>query len=182
MRKWISLVLFFSLQCSVASFVVPRAKSSPSYTGIRDQFHHHLDHVAQLMANGGSQDDERQEKTSVTLNTQLTEEKVTQLFAWISRALAGDEEYNNLMLAIAVVFGNLGKDSSVAGQMANRLKTKAMSTLPGEEDLCGQAFSTDEREIASLGAMGAAQWTGTYKLDFFSVHESYHVGTLFVNM
>ena len=94
-------------------------------------------------------------ETSVTLNTQLSEKKVTELFAWISRALKGDDEYNNLMMAVAAVFGNDLSLDSVAGKVVNRLKTKAMATLPGEEDLCGQPFSTDEREIASLGAMGA---------------------------
>ena len=39
-------------------------------------------------------------KISVTIETKLTDEKVKELFAWVSRAFAGDEEYNNLMLAI----------------------------------------------------------------------------------
>ena len=31
--------------------------------------------------------------------------KVDALFAWISRAFAGDERYNNLMLAFAAIYG-----------------------------------------------------------------------------
>lgn len=115
--------------------------------------HDHFHSVVVKMAKDG--------EASVMLSTDLTEEKVKELFAWVSRAFAGDEEYNNLMLAFAVVFGDLGKDSSDAGRMAHRLKAHAMSMLPDDEEAaCGQPFSTDDREIASLGAMGAAQWTG----------------------
>ena len=101
-------------------------------------------------------------KISVTIETKLTDEKVKELFAWVSRAFAGDEEYNNLMLAIAVVFGNLSKES-MAGAVAHQMKEDAVAKCPLEEELVGQPFSTDEREIASLGAMGAAQWTGQFR-------------------
>ena len=102
------------------------------------------------------------EKLSVTIDTRLSDEKVTELFAWISRAFAGDEEYNNLMLAIAVVFGDIPPESSM-GKAAHQMKNDAMAIVPGEEELVGEPFSTDQREIASLGAMGAAQWTGQFR-------------------
>lgn len=126
----VSILIFLFLKSSVA--FVPGLRSSTNvwprpWNGLAK------------MANG---------ETSVTLSTELTDQKVTELFAWVSRAFAGEDEYNNLMLAIAVVFGDLGSNS-VAGQMANRLKSKAMSMVPDEEELCGQPFSTDDREIAS---------------------------------
>ena len=101
-------------------------------------------------------------EVSVTIDTRLTDERVTELFAWISRAFAGDEQYNNLMMAIAVVFGNLPQDS-MAGQMAHQMKREALAKVPDEEQVVGEPFSTDEREIASLGAMGAGQWTGQFR-------------------
>ena len=118
---------------------------------------HGLTEISPFMAKG---DDDG--KISVTIDPQLSDEKVTELFAWVSRAFAGDDEYNNLMLAIAAVFGNLSKES-MAGAVAHKLKVEAMTKCPLEEELVGEPFSTDEREIASLGAMGAAQWTGQFR-------------------
>jgi CYTH domain-containing protein len=37
----------------------------------------------------------------VVVPTTLDDDKTTKLFAWISRAFAGDQRYNNLMLACA---------------------------------------------------------------------------------
>lgn len=105
----------------------------------------------------------KKDSTSVVLDSNLSEEKVTELFAWVSRAFAGEEEYNNLMLAIAVVFGNLGNLPGDASKLATKMKEDAMRLVPEEEELCGEPFSTDDREIASLGAMGAAQWTGQFR-------------------
>mgnify|MGYP005852958977 CR=1 FL=1 len=119
--------------------------------------HHRSGHEAPFMVR-----DEDDGKISVTIETKLTDEKVTELFAWVSRAFAGDDEYNNLMLAIAVVFGNLSKES-MAGAVAHQMKEDALAECPLEEELVGEPFSTDKREIASLGAMGAAQWTGQFR-------------------
>lgn len=59
-----------------------------------------------------SQDESSPKELSVLLDPQLTEERTKSLFAWISRAFVGDEEYNNLMLAMAAIFGtNLPKNS-----------------------------------------------------------------------
>eukprot|EP00957_Ditylum_brightwellii_P115128 8780097-Ditylum_brightwellii.AAC.1 len=48
----------------------------------------------------------------VFLIPELNDEHTTKLFAWISRAFAGDTQYNNSMLAIAAVFGNLPPNTS----------------------------------------------------------------------
>lgn len=82
----------------------------------------------------------------VFVNTQLDDDKVTSLFAWVSLAFRGDPEYNNLMLAIAAIFGNL-PPTSVPVQMAQ----KARNMLPPEEELVGDKFSIEEREYNSLG-------------------------------
>jgi hypothetical protein len=78
----------------------------------------------------GAQD--KTQEISVFLDMQLTDEKVTSLFAWVSRAFAGEGEYNNLMLAIAAIFGNLPKDSDPV-----QMSEKALKLLPPEEECVG---------------------------------------------
>jgi hypothetical protein len=95
---------------------------------------------------------------TVSVETILTEERETALFAWVSRAFAGDDEYNNLVLAIAAIFGNLPNDSP-----PKILLKKAMELLPSEEEAVGAPLSLADRESSSLGAMGAGQWLGQYR-------------------
>ena len=97
-------------------------------------------------------------EVSVSLDSQLDDERIAALFAWVSRAFAGEPEYNNLMLAIAAIFGNL-PDNTQPVQMAK----EALKLLPPEEKPVGDRFSIEDRESNSLGAMGAAQWTGKWK-------------------
>ena len=97
-------------------------------------------------------------KQTIVLTAQLDDDKVTSLFAWISRAFSGDYRYNNLMLAFAAIFGDLPPDS-IPVQMV----VEARKFLPPEEKPVGDSYSIDQRELASLGAMGAAQWTGQFK-------------------
>ena len=157
----LSCILVGLSRCTLA-FLSPRVcgshASAGSKTTVRQQ-----------------QQQQRPLQASVSIDTELTDDKVTELFAWISRAFAGDEEYNNLMLAIAVIFGDLVTENAhtETAQMALRMKEKALSMLENnsnnnntadlEERLTGEPFSTDDREISSLGAMGAAQWTGNFK-------------------
>jgi hypothetical protein len=102
----------------------------------------------------------RQQKLTVELDRTLNDEKIRALFAWIARAYAGEYEYNNLMLAIAAIFGNLPP-----GTDPGKLAERALKLLPddAEEVPCGEPFSLHEREMNSLGAMGAAQWTGRFR-------------------
>jgi hypothetical protein len=98
-------------------------------------------------------------QVSVYLEPTLTNDRVTSLFAWISRSFAGDSRYDNLMLALAAIFGtNLPPDSEPA-----KMVKEAVSLLPDEEELAGAPHSRYQREQASLGAMGAAQWTGQWR-------------------
>jgi hypothetical protein len=100
-----------------------------------------------------------EKSVSVILDSTLTEERVTSLFAWVSRAFDGEDEYNNLMLGLAAVFGtNLPLDSQPI-----KMLERAENMLKGEEVLTGEAINRFRREEASLGAMGAAQWTGQWK-------------------
>ena len=102
----------------------------------------------------------RQQRLTVELDRTLNDEKIRGLFAWIARAYAGDYEYNNLMLAIVAIFGNLPPQTEPV-QLAER----ALKLLPknAEEVPFGEPFSLREREMHSLGAMGAAQWSGRFK-------------------
>lgn len=97
------------------------------------------------------------DETEVTIQIEasLDDDKVTKLFAWISRALAGDNRYNDLMTALAAVFGNV--------PALQPLMDHAMATSPSEEELAGVSLGLAQREEASLGAMGAAQWMGIWK-------------------
>ena len=95
----------------------------------------------------------------VVVSTALDDEKVKQLFAWISRAFAGDMQYNNLMLAFACIFGEHEPTTPYA-----QLVDNAMRELdPDEEKPLGEPVSLLEREQGSLGAMGAGQWTGQWR-------------------
>lgn len=93
------------------------------------------------------------------LDPTLTDERVQSLFAWLCRTFDGEEEYDNLMLAIAAVFGTNLSLNSEPIMMVER----ANSMLAGEEDCMGAPINRFQREQASLGAMGAAQWTGQWK-------------------
>jgi hypothetical protein len=99
-----------------------------------------------------------QKEETVEVTAQLDDEKVTSLFAWVSRAFAGDERYGNLMLAIAAIFGNLPQDSE-----PKKMVIEARKKMPKEEELIGEAFPIQDREQYSLGAMGAGQWMGQFK-------------------
>ena len=104
-------------------------------------------------------------QTKISLLPDLEDdEKVRSLYAWISKALDGadDGNYNNVMLAFVAIFASPAlPETSEPMQM---LQT-ALKDLESDDERLprGQAFSTTQREQASLGAMGAAQWTGQWK-------------------
>ncbi len=101
-----------------------------------------------------------QNEISVILDPSLTNERTKSLFAWISRAFRGDEEYNNLMLGIAAVFGTNLPNDSLPSQMIAR----ANKLLPEDpEQTIGEQIPQFQREQSSLGAMGAGQWMGQFK-------------------
>jgi len=94
------------------------------------------------------------------IDTRVDDDRVTSLFAWVSRAFAGDSnpEYNNLMLAVAAIFGTLPIDSVPVAMLKD-----ARKKLPPEESPVGEPYSIEDREYSSLGAMGAGQWMGQWK-------------------
>jgi hypothetical protein len=96
---------------------------------------------------------------SIILDPILTDEKVESLFAWVSRAFEGEDEYNNLMLGFAAVFGT----NLPANSQPIKMRVRAEKMLKGEEVLTGAPVNKFQREQASLGAMGAGQWLGQYK-------------------
>mmetsp|Transcript_46782 Transcript_46782/g.69202 ORF Transcript_46782/g.69202 Transcript_46782/m.69202 type:complete len:355 (-) Transcript_46782:320-1384(-) len=97
-----------------------------------------------------------QPQGGVQLEASLDDEKVKSLFAWISRAIAGESRYDDLMIAMAAIFGNLPEESEPIQMLQN-----ALTKLPVEEDEpIGFPYSVEKRERQSLGALGAGQWTG----------------------
>lgn len=94
----------------------------------------------------------------VVLDPTLDDEKVVSVFAWLSRALAGDRRYDNLMIGMVAIFGDLPPDS----QPMKMLKD-AEKLIPREEECTGALIPRLQREQASLGAMGAGQWLGKYR-------------------
>lgn len=98
------------------------------------------------------------EQVSVTLEADLTDDRVTTLFAWVTRAFAGERQYNDLMMALVAIFGNVPEDSLPA-----KMAEEALAQVPPEEELVGVPYTLAERESASLGAMGAGQWTGQFR-------------------
>mmetsp|Transcript_14012 Transcript_14012/g.16513 ORF Transcript_14012/g.16513 Transcript_14012/m.16513 type:complete len:387 (-) Transcript_14012:242-1402(-) len=153
-------VLFLLLAPSIiSSFVLLPSQGIPKSAlnlEQRNQFHPHHDDITTALHS--SEND--QPTTSVYIDSTLTDARVRSLFAWVSRAFAGDDEYNNLMLAMAAIFGtNLPPDSTPI-QMAKN----AEDLLPtSEEALTGEPFPRSSRERSSLGAMGAGQWMGQFK-------------------
>jgi hypothetical protein len=109
---------------------------------------------------------------SVTIDTTLSDEKIKSLFAWIKCAFVPypyDQSdvytyYGNLELAIAAAFGNnLPSHSLPAKLMEMALKGEGdVSSKEWEDLLIGETISRRERESSSMGAMGAAQWTGRF--------------------
>ena len=141
------LVLALSCIISSSSAFVPASSSLQRHATSTQRIH--VDESATAL----------RQTQSVFLETDLDDDKITQLYAWVSRALAGDPRYGNLMYAMAAVFGsNLDDDSPLT-----LLLNEAMKKIPEEEETVGEPFSLAEREEASLGAMGAAQWTGQWR-------------------
>uniref|UniRef100_A0A7S2HZX6 Uncharacterized protein n=1 Tax=Helicotheca tamesis TaxID=374047 RepID=A0A7S2HZX6_9STRA len=108
------------------------------------------------------------EQQTVRLIPELNDDRITNLYAWISRAFAGDDRYNNLMLAIAAVFGDLPPNTQPI-KMLEEAVSKLPITVSGDDGKAmmddtptGTPYSRMERERNSLGAMGAGQWTGQY--------------------
>merc|ERR1719491_917693 len=153
-------VLFLLLAPSkISSFALLQSQgSTKSAFHIQQRNHNHLHHNDITAALHASEND--RPTTSVYIDSTLTDARVRSLFAWVSRAFAGDDEYNNLMLAMAAIFGtNLPPNSSPI-QMANQ----ADDLLPTmEETPTGDPLPLSIRERSSLGAMGAAQWMGQFK-------------------
>jgi hypothetical protein len=87
------------------------------------------------------------EEVNVELEATLDDEKVTKLFAWVSRAFAGDQRYNDLMLALAAAFGTVPQ--------LQPMLDEAMEYLADEHEPVGAPYSLQLRESASMGAMGA---------------------------
>lgn len=124
-----------------------------------------------------SEDDNAEEASpepiAVTIDTTLSDDKMRSLFAWIKCAFDRNPYdpndvyayyYQNIELAIASAFGdNLPKDSMPAKLMEMAVKSAGDVTSEGWEDiLIGDVISRRDREQASLGAMGAAQWSGRF--------------------
>jgi hypothetical protein len=105
--------------------------------------------------------DSKQEQI-VRLDITLTDDRIRKLYAWICQAFYGnDDRYNNLMYAMVAVFGNLPNDSPILTLLDHAVQ-KFDSSIQTNE-LMGDGLSQYERERASLGAMGAAQWMGQWK-------------------
>lgn len=139
MRAFVAILL----PVCVGSFVItPRCSLAPSFVSKRA-------HGTALRRSA--------QQPELALDMSLTDEKVSDLFAWVTQAFAGDQRYNDLVLALVAVFGNLPAESPPM-----LLLRRAVSAAPKEDELTGEPFSMGEREASSLGAMGAAQWSGMF--------------------
>lgn len=154
-KNAISIALLMALLPSLVA-----AFAAPFFANNNRNHHHHLPTIPIPQPRSLTSTSLQQQQLSVQVEATLDDEKIRALFAWIARAYAGDVEYNNLMIAIAAIFGNLPKDSEPV-----LMAGKALKFLPEdvEEKPVGEPFSLYERESHSLGAMGAAQWTGRWR-------------------
>mmetsp|Transcript_26478 Transcript_26478/g.58044 ORF Transcript_26478/g.58044 Transcript_26478/m.58044 type:complete len:406 (+) Transcript_26478:70-1287(+) len=84
------------------------------------------------------------------------------LFAWIARAISGDERYDDIGVALSTIFGRPARDSEQYIMLS-----EAMSLLPSNEDQpTGIVIPIEERRLNSLGPLGAGQWSGQLKEKF----------------
>ncbi|KAL3911236.1 MAG: hypothetical protein SGILL_007360 [Bacillariaceae sp.] len=137
---FISVVLIILAAGWTGAFVVTPPLPSNTILNTQQQ------QATSNMPLNGSKDNNNNE-LEVMINAELTDERITSLFAWVSRAFRGDPEYNNLMLAIAAIWGNLPEES-LPVKMAEKARE---SMLHDEEELVGDEFSIEEREYNSLG-------------------------------
>jgi hypothetical protein len=97
---------------------------------------------------------------TIQIDPTLDDIKVTQLFAWISRALAGDPRYNDLTTALAAIFGTVPDLQPLIDHAVDQLP---INDNYNEHILTGVPLTLAQREESSLGAMGAAQWLGIFQ-------------------
>lgn len=124
-------------------------------------------------------DEPAPEQIAVTISTELSDANTKKLFAWIKCAFEYDESdkndvygyyYNNIELAIAAAFGNNLPENSMPAKLLDMAMKKqglleersAEKEKEWEETLVGDLIGRRDRESASLGAMGAGQWTGQF--------------------
>lgn len=114
-----------------------------------------------LFGRGSSKEEQQQ----VELQLSLTDDKIKALFAWVCCAFSSEEDprYNNLMLAFAAIFGTNLPDDSLPNVLAKHSMQKFSTTHDSQQTPMGEALSQHDRESASLGAMGAAQWLGQWQ-------------------
>lgn len=97
-------------------------------------------------------------RQQLLITTDLGDEKVEQLYAWLCRALTGDPRYNDLMTAFLAIFADEDGTSPYT-----ELVREALAGAPAEDTMMGDPLTLRQREEASLGAMGAGQWTGQFR-------------------
>lgn len=141
----------------------------------------HVTHHSNTLPPLSLADELSPEPIAVTINTTLSDTNTKKLFAWIKCAFDYDEDdkndvyayyYNNIELAIAAAFGdNLPENSLPSKLLDMAMKKEGLLDETGmsaekakdwEEKLVGDVIGRRDRESASLGAMGAAQWTGQW--------------------
>ena len=91
----------------------------------------------------------------VVVNEDILEEsdQIKSLFAWVNRAIAGDERYDDLDVGLSTIFGHPLPQEA-------RMLEDALAVLPDDEEQpVGPILSLEERELNSLGPLGAGQWT-----------------------
>jgi len=97
----------------------------------------------------------------------VTDERVRALFCWIAASFSGDERYADLSDAFAAVFGDLwglAEEDEYEYRRLQALLDDAIASGPADDDEpVGPRESQPYRVRASLGAMGAGQWTGQYR-------------------
>lgn len=111
----------------------------------------------------------QKEQQPIYLEPELTDERVTTLFAWVCQSFQGDSRYGNLMLAMVAVFGLNVPETSEPKLLAQLALDKLRQDDDDDDDLNiedtlhGAPISLGQREQSSLGAMGAGQWMGQYR-------------------
>lgn len=140
--KAMQLLLLASICPLISSFVGP----NPAV-----QCAHLPRHLPISMAQPG---DEQQ--VGVSKDIPEESDQIKNFFAWITRAIVGDERYDDLDVGLLTVFGHPSPQNV-------QLLQDALALLPDDEEQpVGPILSLEDRQLNSLGPLGAGQWTKQY--------------------
>lgn len=147
--KALRLVLLFIWPCFTHAFaVIPRACHQQTSTS--------------LFLSNFSDEDDVDLGPSLFIDPKLTQSRTRELFAWVACAMNGDPRFENLVEeALPAIFGQ-GHVEAYLQYLKDQARRGVFGGNQADKRQIGSPFSQKEREMNSLGPLGAGQWTGQF--------------------